>query len=148
MHLSIDSHSGFTKGPAPPTREPSRVVSSEYLDSPCNLSYETPSQSQRKQPSNILLNDEIGFSQIPESNRNSWMNVDPNVSQPTECRTNPFMAFALSHPFPIDLFDASERKHSPPGEPKCKQDPGMRSCRPLTLFAIKPYSKPATPLIS
>jgi hypothetical protein len=120
MHLRIDSHSGFAKGPAQPARDSSLMISGGYAGCPCNLSYETTSLSQRKRSLYALLNDDLGLSQIPYSNQNSRMHIDPHISQPTECRPNPFVTFALSHPFSIDLFDASERKHSPPSEPKCK----------------------------
>ena len=116
MHLRIDSHSGFAKGPAPPTREPSRLVSFGHADCLCTLTY----QSQGRRRFHVLLNDDPGLSQIPDTNRNIRMHVDPHISQPIECRTNPFDTLALSHPFSIDLFDAGERKHPPPGEAKLK----------------------------
>mgnify|MGYP001357335367 CR=1 FL=1 len=123
MHLRIDSHSGFAKGPVSPTREPSRLIAAEHADCPClpcNLSKETPSKSQGRPCFHVLLTDAPGLYHIPDSNRNNRIQVDPHINQPIECRTNPFDTLALPHPFSIDLFDAGERKHSPPGEPKFK----------------------------
>jgi hypothetical protein len=146
MHLRIDSHSGFAKGPAPPTREPSRLIPAGHAGCPGNLSYETPSQSQRKRPLYVLLNDDLRLSRIPDSNRNSRMHVDPHISQPTECRPNPFVTFSLSHPFSIHLFDASERKHSPLDKPKHKDTvpPWIRAyphSDHLTQIQSKPFRK-------
>ena len=153
MHLRIDSHSGLAKGPAPPTREPSHLLPSGHADCPCNLSKETPCQSQEKRSLYVLPNDDLGLPQIPDSNRNSPTHGDPHISQPNECRTNPFETFALSHPFSIPLFDACERKHSPPGEPK-RKDTVPSWIRAYAHAISEPWSqpslfaKPATPLIS
>jgi hypothetical protein len=118
MHLRIDSHSGFAKDPATPARDSSPVVPSGYADCPCNLNYETPGHSRSKRPLYVLLNDNPRLSRISDNNR---MHVDPHISQPSECRTNPFATFVLPHPISIDLFDTSEPKHSPPGEPNAKK---------------------------
>ena len=122
MHLRFNSHSGFAKGSAPPTRDSSPVVPSGYADCcPCNLNYETPDHSRRKRSLYIFLNNDFRFSRITSNKLKNRMHVDPHRSRPTECRTNPFMTFALPYPFPIDLFHTSESKHSPPSEPSAKK---------------------------
>ena len=151
MHLRIDSHSGFAEGPAPPARDSSRVISGGYADCPCNLSYENTSQSQRTRSLYLLLNDDLGLSQIPYINQNSRMHIDPHISQPTECRPNPFMTFALSHTFTIAPVNTRACQHSPSGDPtteNASKDPGMRSCSPRTLVTTKLFAKPTTTLIS
>ena len=121
MHLRINSHSGFTKAPAPPPTDSSQVVPGGYADCPCNLNHENPDHSRRKRSLYVFLNNDLRPSRITNNKLKNRMHVDPHISQPTECRTNPFMTFALPHTFSIDLLHTSQRKHSPPSEPRAKK---------------------------
>lgn len=120
MYLRINSHSGSVKDPAPSPGDPP-VITGGYAGCPCKLNNAIPNHSRREQPHRVPLNEGSRLTRISDSNRNSWMHFDPHINQPGECRTSPFTKFILSTLFSIDLFDANERKHSPPCEPNANK---------------------------
>ena len=122
MYLRIDSHSGSVVAPAPPARDSSPVVPCGYAGCcPCELNYEIPDHSRRKRSLYIFLNKDLRLARITNNKLKNRMHVDPHRSQPTECQTSPFAVFVHYTLFAIDLFDANERKPSPPGEPNANK---------------------------